>query len=227
MTTAEMIPLSQKSLIPFYDIVSDVMHPLDGVPYITCINTTDSELSLFHMYGLCGEKAFQAHPLFTPPRSKVFALLAAVMSSEQFRVTQKHGPGISECYARKIVPDTSADRKIVEEMFQTHPDKATEIFFLTKSGELFHYQDDQLQPSPLCKIPPDAWGHIAKHRHKYSLRYKIIYKGHLLRPPRAKALFFARYMPERFLRKVFRGRYADPPLPELPALDLNSFKDEN
>ena len=122
-----------------YKKISNPLQLHDGSTYIVAVVEEKKPWEI-HLYEFADTKDFQAKPdsFITTCEDPLKLAQAAGCDDSAIQKAKTVGFRVSN---RKIVPDAFENHRTVQEMLQTDPRRASGIFFLTKDGRLFHYED--------------------------------------------------------------------------------------
>ncbi len=122
-----------------YEHLSKQLYVKEEGPYFVAL-VTDTSPWQIHLYEILDEVGFLTDPGALPPVFARGLFLYEALKSMKFPVDDALHEKL-KLSPRKIVPDTSASRRVVEQLFHTQPVVASGIFLMTAAGALFSAQD--------------------------------------------------------------------------------------
>lgn len=122
-----------------YEHLSKPLYVKKDGPYFVAL-VTDASPWQIHLYEILDEVSFFTDPGSLPQVFTSGLFLYEALKSMSFPVDDALHEKL-KLSPRKIVPDTPACRRVVEQLFHTHPTIASGIFLMTNAGALFSAQD--------------------------------------------------------------------------------------
>ena len=122
-----------------YEHLSKPLYVQKEGPYFVALVTETSPWQI-HLYEILDEVAFLTEPSELPPVFASGLFLYEALKSMKFPVDDALHEKL-KLSPRKIVPDTPACRRVIEQLFRTQPVIASGIFLMTNAGALFSAQD--------------------------------------------------------------------------------------
>ena len=122
-----------------YEHLSKPLYVKKDGPYFVAL-VTDTSPWQIHLYEILDEVSFFTDPGSLPQVFTSGLFLYEALKSMSFPVDDALHEKL-KLSPRKIVPDTPACRRVVEQLFHTHPTIASGIFLMTDAGALFSAQD--------------------------------------------------------------------------------------
>jgi len=147
LTTKEMVSSLSEACFNSYDRVSPPQYYQGEGPYLVAM-VTDKAPWEIHLYEILDTKTFQSNPQGIAQAFRDVEFISSALASMEGDYPIARDSKIS-LQLRKIIPDTPACRLIVQKMYELAPLTATNIFFMTDRGSLFHSKDILAKPVQL------------------------------------------------------------------------------
>ena len=122
-----------------YENLSKPLYVKEDGPYFVALVTETSPWQM-HLYEILDEVSFLTDPGTLPQIYSSGLFLYESLKTMNFPVDDALHEKL-KLSPRKIVPDTPACRRAIEQLFHTHPAIASGIFLMTGAGDLFSAQD--------------------------------------------------------------------------------------
>ena len=122
-----------------YAHLSKPLYVKEDGPYFVALVTETSPWQI-HLYEILDEVSFLTDPGTLPQIYSSGLFLYESLKTMNFPVDDALHEKL-KLSPRKIVPDTPACRRAIEQLFHTHPAIASGIFLMTGAGALFSAQD--------------------------------------------------------------------------------------